>query len=69
VKRASRNIYPARDSRLRVGKMVKHDPYGYLAGRLTPAGTPVSRLRDIRRAMFIIFGAVLCLTGLFFIFF
>ena len=69
MKLASRNIYPARDSRLRVSKMVKHDPFGGFSGRLTPVGTPVSRMRDIRRGVFIVFGAILCVTGLFFIFF
>jgi hypothetical protein len=69
VKLASRNIYPARDSRMRVSKMTRHEPYGGFSGRLTPVGTPVSRLRDIRRAVFVVFGVILCVTGLFFIFF
>lgn len=69
MKLASRNIYPARDSRLRVSKMTRHEPYGGFSGRLAPVGTPVSRLRDIRRAVFVVFGAFLCTAGLFFIFF
>lgn len=69
MKLASRNIYPARDSRLRVSKMTRHEPYGGFSGRLAPVGTPVSRLRDIRRAIFVVLGVILCVTGLFFIFF
>ena len=69
MKLASRNIYPARDSRLRVSKMTRHEPYGGFSGRLAPVGTPVSRLRDIRRAIFVFLGVILCVTGLFFIFF